>query len=452
MSWKVGDRIRRLGVSGIVTDIKTSFSAYYHLDNGTCGECLNELLEGDTNMARLRKTDKEKQAAAAAKETNTLLDAVRFCAPGYKDTGEAYAQHALIWQGWITTYNGIVMYGHKIDTPMQAAPHYGRLLSALKATDSAAVQITQLDPERLTVKQKGFRTVIPCMSDLALVSRTSPDAPIGVLDSRMREGFEAMRQLVSKSGEFVYQASVLLDAGFVAASDGKIAGMFWHGLGFPQVVVPAEFIEAVLKVAKPLVSFGFTPNQSLTFYFEDQSFIRTQLYSEAYRDIQSVMPADWNNMLQLPDTFFAALEKIEPFLDKTRNFVYFHNDAMSTDESIDVGTVVDCPGLRAAPSGLDVDRLLKLKGRITHIDYRPRDKTKFYGENFRGVLCNFMFEHTAETVAAGFAEHIARHDAALANGEDPPAPDPEAFAPPVPPVPIEYDAEPADEDSGWVTA
>lgn len=388
--WKVGDSIRQGEVHGEVTAVNGRFSVYYWLENGTCGECLPHRLEEGYRMARPRKSVDQKKAEAAAKVTNGLLDAVKFCAGGFNENGETYSTHAMLWNGYISTYNGIVMYGHKIDTPLQALPHYGLLLKALKATDGDAVQITQLDQKRIQVKQKGFRTIVPCLDDFSLVSRTAPDNPVSMLDSRMREGFEIMKQIANKRGETVMQSAVLVSNGFMVACDNHMLGMFWHGIGFPELAVPADFIEAVLKVAKPLVSFGYTADQSLTFYFDDGSFIRTQLYAEKYPDWQRAMPTDWSNLQQLPDDFFKALNKIEPFVPKDKTSVYASENLFHTDGDKEHGTAVDCPGLLYAEGGLDIDRLLKLEGRITHIDYTAKDRTRFVGENFRGVLANYL--------------------------------------------------------------
>lgn len=388
----VGTRILRAGLPGVITGRLSSFASYYRLDNGSCGECLNELLIEDTqHMARPRKTAEQKKAEAAAKVTDTLLDAVQFCAAGFKEDGETYSTHAMIYGGWITTYNGIVMYGAKIDTQMQAMPHYGKLFAALKATTGDAVQVTQLSQDKISVKGKGFKTIVPCLNDYSLVPRTPADPPLGMIDSRMREGFEIMRQIAKKSGETILQSAVLIRNGDMVACDRQLLGMFWHGIGFPEVAVPADFIEAVLKVAKPMVSFGYTEGQSLTFYFDDESFIRTQLYNETYPDVSRAMPSSWEGMKEMPAELFAGLRRIAPFVDKSKRMVFCNPGELATavEAESDDGTTVDVAGLEDVANGLDVERLLKLEGRVKY--WNPHgNNTILQGDNFRAVLCNFV--------------------------------------------------------------
>jgi hypothetical protein len=433
--WAVGDTIRQGEVHGTVTAVNGTFSVYYHLENGTCGECLPHRLEKGFRMSRPRKDAATKKAEAAAKEANTLLDAVKFCAPGFAEAGETYATHARIEGGYITTYNGIVQFGHKIETELKALPHYGLLLKSLRATDSTGVQITQLDAKRLQIKGKGFRTIVPCLDNPDLVSRQPPDPPVSGLDSRMREAFEALKQIVNKRGDTVMQSALFIGNGFAVGCDNVMLGMYWHGLSFPEVAVPADFVDAVLKVPKSLVSVGYAPNQSLTFYFDDASYIRTQLYAEQYPDYTKALPEHWEGIGQLPDTFYDALERIEPFIntkDKPQRHVYPWENAFGTDDTLDTGTVVDCPGLQDSDSGLDVERLLKLKGLATHMDYTHRTKVRFLGENFRGVLMTFVSERVREPTpepepmtVPPYTEHV--------------------FSPPQPAGPIEYDDSEGDE-------
>ena len=371
----------------------------YAVDTGKSMAIHCTVIDEVDTMGRPRKTDAEKAQAKASKEVNGLLEAVKFCAGGFNETGETYSTHAMIAGGYITTYNGVVTYGCKIETTLQALPHYGSLLAGLKATDGG-VQITQLDSGRLSIKGKGFRTIVRCLSDPNQVMRHVPDPPCGMIDSRIREGFEIVKTIITKRGDTVMEASVQIRSGDMVATDRQILINFWHGIHLPVLAVPAEFVEAVLKTPKSLVSFGFTPEQSLTFWFEDQSYIRTQLYAEKYPDVDKALNVDWAlNMQQLPDTFFEGLERIEPFLSKERSWIYAQENKFTTDPDADVGTMVDCGGLLYAHGGLDVGRLIKLKGKITHIDYTDATICKFTGNNVRGVLCQFIFDSSHEKPA-----------------------------------------------------
>lgn len=381
--------------------------------------CIDEV----SDMARPRKTAEQKKADAAAKVTDTLLAAVEFCKPGYREGGETYSTHASINFGWLSTYSGIVQYGIQVDTPMTAFPNYSLFLSALRAAKGDTVQLSQISPERLAIKGKGFRTVVPCLADQTLVPRHAPDNPVGGLDSRIREGFEMMRQVARKTGETVMSSAVKMFPNYMVACDNRMVAMFWHGHNFPELVVPADFIEAVLRVPKAIMSFGFTPDQSLTFWFEDNSFIRTQLYAEGYPDVNSVIPSDWSGLQPIPEAFFPAIEKIEPFIGKGVKCVWVRKGELHTMSDAE-DTVIECAGLAEHEWGIDPIRIGKLAGYVTHMDLNG-SIARFVGETARAIVTNAEPIHDTPAFAP---------PAPVSDGNDgAPVDEPEAvggFAPP----------------------
>ncbi len=387
-------------------------------------------------MARKTKAQiqAEKDAQKVERGINTLSEAIKFCAPGYKENGEPYSQFAVLWGGWMTTYNGVVMYGHPIAEEIQACPNFGQLQAAVKAIGAEANSITVIDANRLAIKGAKARYVVKCISDYSVVIRQPPDAPVGPLTSNMREGFEVMKQIASKSGEHVLTASILLRSGDMVASDLQLIVSYWHGLGFPTLTVPADFVEAILRIPKALVQFGYS-ERSLTFYFEDGSFVRTQLYSEEWPDVNKVLNFDATAMAAVPEGFFDALDKSKMFTD--RNYVLLDQDEVRTHEETDVGCVVSVPGLLPCELGVDAVRLSKLAGRVTHLDYwTDGSRVCLAGENLRGVCANFEAGEEAG-YSPGTPPPIA----------PPPMPPDQAFTPPSPPEAPVY-THLQDEDDG----
>lgn len=395
-------------------------------------------LKEGPNMARGRKADATKAEAAKKKEESSrLMEALRFCAPGFKDGGEPFSTHAMIHAGYCTTYDGVLTFGHPVQEQFSALPHFGQLLAAVRSAGDSGMSIAQLDMGRLSIKAKKFRVVVPCLQDPALVHRHMPDQPVSMLDSRMRDGFEIMKQVATKNAEHVLTASVLVDNGTMTATDRKLLVQFWHGLGFPKLTVPANFVEAVLKVPKDLVSFGYT-DSSLTFWFADHSYIRTQLYSEEWPDIDGVWPMSWDGMQQLPDEFFEALAQIRPFVPKETRHILCYEHKMQTHDEDNTGAVIDCPGLLESPYGIDVDRILGLRGKVTHMDYANREVACFIGPNLRGVCTQMVFDRDAVEAAAGYHAEPAPFAAPSA-------------APPMPQTTAAPVAEQAPPAEGYVT-
>ena len=340
------------------------------------------------DMARPKKTDEEKardKAAKAGPEKNGLLDAVRFVMPGYKENGEAYAQHAMITGGWITSYNGIVQYGHPIDLPFNALPHLGRFHDALKAAGTNPAKITQPNMDRLNVSAGKMRINVDCVNDPSIIVRNNPDQAVSGLDGRMRSAMECMKKVVKKNAEHMVAASVLMVNGSLIACDGKLAVEYAHGIPTPQLTLPGDFIEAVLKVAKPLYCFGFS-EKSLTFYFEDMSYIRTQLYAEDWPDVYSVLPTRFDTFQPIPAGTFDAVRKLQPF---SKGWLFFDEGKIKTDENEDTGSTFELAGVPELYHAVDVERFLHLDGVSEKWDVTSHEERMFFLSEF--VRATLMF-------------------------------------------------------------
>lgn len=361
------------------------------LDNGKLVHSRIELVEAEVEaMARGRKSAEKKEAEAKVADLyERLNEAIRFCAPGFKDGGDPYQTHAYIHAGWMTTYDGVLMYGHKVDFQFSALPHFGNLRSALQSAGKE-FSASQIDMGRLSIKGKKARLVVPCLTDVALVSRPMPDNPISMIDSRIRDGFEIMSDIVNKNAERTIAASVLMQPELMTATDFQLCVQFYHGINFPVITVPANFIDAVLKVPKDLVSFGFS-DSSLTFWFADESFIRTAVFAEQWPDLNHLFNRNWGTAAEVPADFFEAMATLRPFLHNVRHIVC-NTGVMQTHLEDDIGGTFEVKGLQEAYYGISCDKLLPLRGKITHIDYYSGDKTFFMGPNLRGVCGNYDFE------------------------------------------------------------
>lgn len=382
-----------------------------------------------------RKTADEKAADKANKGKGRMPEAVKFCAPGFKAEGEPYAQHALIQGKTLTTYDGVLQYGHPIDDELTACPHFGKLRAALDATKDAATTVTQLDAARIAIKAPKFRTVVPCVADTALVIRNVPDPIVGPLGMEVRDGFEIMRQITDKAGLHVITSSVLMAGKSMIATDNHQIVEFFHGSDFPTLTVPANFIEAVLKIAKAFKGFGFSEG-SLTFHFEDDSYVRTQLYQEEWPDVSRALPSDFSTLLGVPDGLYTALGQMRPFIEA--GGIWFNEGSISSHASTETGCVIDVPGLRQSPgAGLDAVRLWAMRDKVTYFDYwTDPGRTILYGceGKLRGTLCNFPFEGGAVRTPPATPEAPAPAAAPTPEAVAPPV-TPEAVAPPPLPAP-----------------
>lgn len=313
----------------------------------------------------------------------SLLNALNFIsvAQTEKESPNAYENHCVLSDGYATAYNGIITAGCKIEEAFSICPHTYKLIHALEHCQKD-ISITEL-AGRLSVKSGAFSAFVPCWEgDRPLVT---PDAPCGQISDALKVGFETIGYLAVENGKTVAQASILLRNGSMVATDRFLIMEYWHGLSMPKIVLPKLFISAIVSIPKKLVQFGFSDN-SVTFYFEDSSWVKTQLFEEEWPDVDPILNIA-SKQEPLPADFYTALSTIASFSSgkKGEQKVYFMDGKMQTHRDEKEGASYEVEGLKMGPA-FGIERLKRIEKYIKTADFYSHSTMFFFGDNLRGCL------------------------------------------------------------------
>lgn len=331
-------------------------------------------------MGRKPRAKKAENAAIAG-----ILDALKFCEPASKEIGSPNQTHLKLANNWAIAFDGTIAIGAKINSDINAFPHTRTLIKALSKCDDAT-QITQLGNNTLSVKSGRFQTYVPCLAE-DLLGPIAPDPACAHVTPAVFNALKIVGPIAQENAPRIMLASVMLRSGSAVATDGKIMMEAWHGIDLPPILVPKLFITIISKIEKPPIYFGFSPN-SATFYFDDQSWIRTQLWREGWPDIDKILntPA---NQWAIPDGLWEGLNKIADFADD-HNRVYFADKSVRTRPATDeAGAICEIAGALPPNVILNIRDLLMIGDKATTADFQAgerREMAIFYGPNFRAML------------------------------------------------------------------
>ncbi len=325
---------------------------------------------------RARRSKRGEPSAAAS-----LINALKFISVTQKKAGSVGQQHCMISGHWAAASNGILTAASPVEEDLTACPHTLQFAEALLKCGEE-LNITQLSANTLSVKSGAFKALIPCV-DFAELNISGPDERVASIDDRIKQAFEAVSMLATDGAQQAHFAGVLLQAGTAVATNGAALLEYWHGLDLPPgLLIPKASAVAIAKAGKPLEGFGFSPS-SATFYFEDGSFIKTQLFSERYPNYQPIFPTDCNPW-PLPEGFFTAVHAIENF---SRNgVVYLDENVVSSHEHETEASTYQIEGL---PHGMAFNSkyLTMLEHAFNKAEFRKEEnRVIFFGENMRGAL------------------------------------------------------------------
>lgn len=318
---------------------------------------------------------------APKKEISSLIKALDFVALAQKDKGAPYQTHVALGRNKAVAYDGVLAAGHRIDEDLVACPHTMTLVAALKKCPGA-LSVTQLDSGRLSVKSGKFKSFVPCVPDATLPG-IYPDPRVGTLNNNIRVGLELLSPFIVENSQRVVTASALLRSGSILATNGQVLLEYWHGIDLPPgLIVPKLFINALCRITKDIVGFGYS-DTTFTVYFDDESWLKTQLYNERWPNCDDILARPHSPQL-LPVGFFDALGTVMNFIEDGR--VRLRNGKIHTHQDDITGASYEVEGLNANVV-FNAKHLKLLDGIIKTIDFTGNKGVSFfYGDNIRGAL------------------------------------------------------------------
>ncbi|AXC34309.1 DNA polymerase processivity factor [Escherichia phage Shy] len=327
---------------------------------------------------------KGRSRARKAKETSAaagFLEALKFVSAAQKKGGHIYQQHVVIQNQTISAFDGQLTIGRRIEEDLTACPQ-SDLLAAALGKCGEQFSITQGDNSRITIQSGKFKAVVPCV-DLTSMPTTYPDPNIAVIDNRIKEGFAAVMALATEGAASVLEASLLLQANSVYATNKIVVLEFWHGIDLPPgLVIPKAAAQVIAKSERDLVGFGFSAS-SATFWFDDESFIKTQLFSECWPNVDAILNKNVNPW-PLPDGFFDAVKAVASFT-ATGNVYFAKGEMRSHPDGLD-GAQYEVEGLPAGQA-YNGKLLLMIEPYMLSADFTSYNgQAFFFGDGIRGAI------------------------------------------------------------------
>lgn len=329
---------------------------------------------------------RQPRAKSTAPSKSSLLKALEFVSCVSEKIGTPFETHVGLKNNWAVAFNGVVAAGAPIEEDIYSYPHTIDFVEALSKCDDN-FSLTQLDNSRLSIKSGKFKATIPCLEP-ALMQEALPDPPIVGINNKFKEAVEAVGVLASENAQHVLTASVLMNGASVISTNRTMLFEYWHGLDLPpNVPLPKEFVSALCKHKKNLTAFGFS-NCSATFYFEDNSWLRTQLYATEWPDVSRILNIE-GNLWSIDSNFFKALDAVAPFSDDGN--VYFDTGMIMSHPENSIGATYECNGL---PKGViyPIKQLKMMQPYVKRIDFNAKGIhnssycLKFEGDVCRGVI------------------------------------------------------------------
>lgn len=315
--------------------------------------------------------------AAKATQALKLAEALSFVGAATGDYGLQTYEFVNLNNKRAVCFDGTMAAGMEIEEELTIAPKLETLKAALNKTGKS-LTLTELPSGRLSVKGEKITVQVPCVA-VATLPEARPDPAIAPITDEIKEAFKALEAIVTDSGERVFETAILLGANTATATNGKVLMQYWHGIDLPpHMILPRPFVKAVANQFKSLIAFGYTADTSVTFWFEDGSWYKTQLYNDKYPDCETLLNIQ-SSPVEAPADLWEGCKEIAEF--HTTEWVTFKDNAI-------VAGVAKYPveGLQGGKQ-FDYNVLKKAIPYIETVDLTTYgDRMLFFGKKVRGVV------------------------------------------------------------------
>lgn len=331
-----------------------------------------------------------KKPSEKAKASNALLEAISFLSAITKEEGAPQDTHILLGYKTATASNGVLSAGIIIEDDIFCAPNASIFRKALSKCGQGYT--LSIDGTRIIVKSGGFKANVPCI-DPGLLLSPNPDKPIIDIDDRLKEAFKVAEIIKPEyDGQRIELVAFLLNGQSIITTDGKLIIECWHGLDMPTLAIPKALTSIIVNNPRKLVKFGFS-HSSITFFFEDRSWIKSQLYDKPY-PVEAVLSvlSRTSNPMPLPPDFYKALDAVAPFSEN--GTIHFEREMLCSHRTTEAGATHEVKGLPKGPI-YTAKYLSLIKPFVEKIDFTVNANGVgkdggylmfFFGKNVRGVI------------------------------------------------------------------
>lgn len=327
------------------------------------------------------------KAKSKSANQSKLLQAMQFLSICQDSKGSDASQYCSLKDQTAIAFNGVIAAGIKIDEALDACPQTEQMVMALSRS-GLNFQITQLSPEMLQVRSDDFEAYIPCVKRERLPA-VNPDAATMPANDSLIKAITTVAPLTSDKGDVLEACSIQITKNSVLATNREMVMEVWHGLNLPGegFLLPKVAAVALNKIKKQVLWAGYDtcPDgyASLTFWFEDQSWFRTNLFKGRWReDVAKLLKLPSNKTKPITESFFETVSKILAFSNDGK--VYCEPTKVSSHSADQKGAGMSLPVEHGPSNKIYKAKNLLLAGKYCNtMDDSASNFTMFYGCNVR---------------------------------------------------------------------
>lgn len=297
--------------------------------------------------------------------------------------------HFLIKDGRVRGFNGIIALSSPIDLDILAVPQAKPFVDAIERCKDDTTVVYLTPGGKLGLRSGNFRAHIECLTDSGVLEGVVPEGVEISVGKQFMEAMEALEPYIGFDASKSWATGILLRGQSAYATNNIIVAEYWIGEDMPEVNIPEACVRELLRIKLVPEHIQLAEN-SITFHYKGDRWMRSQLLSPVWPDVNSLLdrvPLD--DLQPVPKGLFDSIELLMAFVgDEGR--VYFRDGRISTSPHEDEGASFEVPGV-PDQGAYHHKMLMLLKDRITGIRFEAApNPSPFQGPRLRGMVIGMI--------------------------------------------------------------
>jgi hypothetical protein len=319
-----------------------------------------------------------------------MLSALKFVqgAVSKKDYQPAL-RHFRIKDGRVTGYNGIIALSSPIDIDITATPKAVPFVKAIERCNGETTVVHITPGGKLGLRSGSFKAYIECTEESEILDGIVPCGQEIDLPDTLLHGFAALEPFIGTDASRPWATGILLRGYSAYATNNIIVAEYWLGRSVPDINLPSGAIAELRRIREQPCKILMDQN-SVTFFFDGDRWMRTQLLGLDWPDVSPILNVS-SDLHPFPEGFFAAVETLVPFVEEEGR-IYFRDGILSTSSEEGAGASVELPGI-PEKGAFHHEHLRSLCDIASSIDFSKHPQPcPFQGEGLRGVILGMRDE------------------------------------------------------------
>ncbi len=279
-------------------------------------------------------------------------------------------------------FNGTLALSSPIPFDIACKPKALPLVKAI-ANCEETVSLSLTPAGRLAIRSGKFRSMIDCVE--GETPHVDPEGEYVEMNGEIiLSAFKAVAPFVGDDASRIWTNGVLFKGQSAFATNNVMLVEYWTGAEFPTVVnIPRAAVKEILRINEPPTALQVSEN-SVTFHFEGERWLRTQLFPTEWPDLSRILDKE-SNPFPLHESLPVALEMVKPFTDDLRR-ILFRPGKIKTHEDEMEGASYDFEGVDWQGT-YQIEMLELLCGAAKSIDWTLYPSPcLFFGDRLRGAI------------------------------------------------------------------